>query len=149
IDNAPALTTTDPALPVLLGNACDVICDILSMTSCPATATEMLPPLPNPDVPPDINPLLTIDNAPAMTATDPALPVLPGNACDVMPVTKTGFCDVPWMTSCPATLTETLPPRPDPDVLLEITPLFSINKLPALTMTVPAFPEFLLDTRND
>src|SRR5262249_26847266 len=40
----------------------------------------------------------------------------------------------------PATVTKTLPPDPVANVLLEICPVFTIDKFPALTVTLPAFP---------
>jgi hypothetical protein len=99
-----------------------------------------LPPLPAPNVAPEITPLLTIDKVSALAVTLPAFPVLPRLAWALIPVGKLGFANVPSIVSRPATPTETLPPFPDPKVLLAISPFLLMVKAPALTDTLPAAP---------
>src|SRR5262249_5332047 len=51
-----------------------------------------------------------------------------------------GFAPVPLIVSCSETVTTTLPARPEPKALLEISPLLTIDNVPAVTLTFPAFP---------
>src|SRR5262249_42442560 len=98
---------------------------------------------PGPDVSLAIEPPLTIDKLPAVSVTLPALLVLPALAREKIPVTNLGSAPVPSMTRPPATRTATLPALPGPNVLLlEISPLLTMVKVPALTITSPAFPAF-------
>jgi hypothetical protein len=85
---------------------------------------EMLPPF-------------AIDKLPAATATVPA-PALSAPACEVMPVKAEAFA--PLIESNPATVTDTLPPLPRPELSDVIWPLLRIDRLPADTVTVPALP---------
>jgi hypothetical protein len=84
--------------------------------------------------------LFAIDTLPALTVTVPAFPVFPELAIEVMPVKEVGLAREPSIVSPPATLTETLPAAPGPEVLVEIAPLLTIETLGALTLMVPAFP---------
>src|SRR5215472_12286720 len=102
--------------------------------------TETLPPCPPPNVLLEISPLWPIDKVFAVTTTGPASPVLPGLVCELIPVSRLGSPDAPSIDSWPATVTETFPPLPGPNVPLEISPLLTMDKLPALTRTVPAIP---------
>jgi hypothetical protein len=65
------------------------------------------PPAPRPIVEAEICPALTSD-------TEPALPLLPGLACDKMPVWK--IVELPSIDAAPNALTETFPALPVPVV---------------------------------
>src|SRR5262249_20775275 len=117
IDNVPAATVTWPASPVAAAK----------LFKAPSALLEIAPPL-------------TIERAPASTVTVLAAPLLPRLACDKMPVADWGFPFESSMVSGPETTTVTLPALPEPKVLLEISPLLRMVKVPALTATFPAFP---------
>ena len=98
-----------------------------------------LPALPEANVLLAIDPLLTMDNVPALTATFPAVP-LPSSALAKIPVENRGSASVPSIETAPATVTETSPPFPGPNVLLAISPLLTMDNVLALTLTDPAAP---------
>ena len=66
-----------------------------------------------------------------------ALPVPGGLDSEVIPVLPG---KVPSIESAPATVTETSPPLPGPEVVSEINSLTEMARLPALTVTLPASP---------
>jgi len=78
-----------------------------------------------------------MDRLPAVTATVPAA-ALSGPASEVMPVKAGAFA--PLIVSKPATVTDTLPPLPNPALSDEICPVLMIDRAPADTVTVPALP---------
>jgi hypothetical protein len=82
-----------------------------------------------------------METLPALTLMLPAFPVFPWLACEMIPVGEPGAVIVPSIVSSPATLTETPPPAPGPEVLLVILPERAIFRLPAATVTPPASPE--------
>ena len=100
-----------------------------------------LPAFPDPDVVLEIAPPFpAITRSSAFTATDPAAPLFWLEELELAKIPVSNCPDVPRIDSPPATLTKTLPPDPLALVLLEICPVFTIDKLPALTVTLPAFP---------
>ena len=147
-----AWTRTLPPLPVLsllvsaempvrkCGSA-----EVESIARVPATKTDTSPPLPVPNVLLEISPLPAIEISPAITVTEPALPVFPPSASAKMPVADSAV--TPWsMVKPPATVTVMCPPFPGPEVLLEITPPLRMVSAPGpvpltATETLPAFPE--------
>jgi hypothetical protein len=91
IDKSPAVTVI---LPALFAPGRNVWARIPVVTdrdpapfieSLPATWTLTSPSAPEPIVEAEIWPELTSDREPALTYTAPALPLLPGLACDRMP----------------------------------------------------------------
>src|SRR5437667_11216477 len=91
IDKSPAVTVMLPALfapgrtvwariPVVIDRD-----PAPFIESLPATWTLTSPPAPKPIVEAEICPVLTSDREPAMTCTEPALPLLPRLVCDRMP----------------------------------------------------------------
>src|SRR5215470_20369662 len=86
----------------------------------PKTLTVTLPALPvlagapfkgfGPNAILEIAPVLRKDNVPALTATIPAFPLLPGSASDKTPVASAVDPPAPSIISWPSTVTETLPP---------------------------------------
>src|SRR5437016_4931334 len=83
--------------------------------------------------------VLMMEMLPALTLTPPAFPVFPWLACEMIPVGERDIA--PSIVSSPATLTETPPPAPRPEVLLVIAPERAIFRLPATTVTPPPSPE--------
>jgi hypothetical protein len=71
-----------------------------------------VPPLPEPSAFAEISPPLMIAIDAAVTATAPALPLLPKSAVELMPVSKVVFD--PSIRRFPATFTKMLPPSPLP-----------------------------------
>jgi len=125
------LTETPPPLPdpnVLLE-----ISALLNIDKVPAP-TLMLPAVPGPEVLVTITPPFEIDRVAAFTITVPALPVLPEFASENIPVGCVVF-PIPSIDSAPATVTETSPPFPAPNVVLEMAPLLRMDKVPARTLT--------------
>src|SRR5262249_1294038 len=92
----------------------------------------------DPKVVPEITPLLRIDRVLAVTVTEPAFPMLPKFACELIPVSEPA--PVPSIDSLLATRTATLPALPGPEVVLAISPLAKIARLPAVIVTSPARP---------
>src|SRR5262249_43071066 len=111
-----------------------------SSKSVPGVVTLTDPPAPNPLAFVEIEPPLPITKLPAVTDTRPAFPVLPSLAWELMPVGKFGSARVPPIDSPPAPPTVPLPPLPAPAARPEIWPLLTIDRLPALTVTLPALP---------
>jgi hypothetical protein len=90
IDKVSAVTVTVPAFPLPwdcaeIPDSWSRVPDFPSIESIPVF-TETLPPLPDPKVALEISPLLAMMTLPALTVTLPALPVLEGFACEVIPV---------------------------------------------------------------
>src|SRR5205807_7401662 len=90
-DRSPAVTVM---LPAFLAPGRNVTPSIPVVTdkdplpfieSLPATWTLTSPPAPEPIVEAETWPELTSDREPALTCTAPALPLLPGLACDRIP----------------------------------------------------------------
>jgi hypothetical protein len=140
IERLPAPAVTEPALAVP-----PIVSDVIpvrlvavdpSMVKAPETLTDTWPPIPLPNVPLAISPPLTNANSLAMTLMTPAFPLLVDSESVVIPVNR----PFPIIVSPSPTLTKTLPPFADPKVSLEISPLLMMEMLPALTLTVPAFP---------
>jgi hypothetical protein len=110
MDNVPALTTTVPAFPD------------------PDVSLVISPPLP------------VITKSPALTVTVPASPLFGPEELELAKMPVLDCPGVPVIDSRPSTITTTLPPDPVENVLLAISPLLTIDKVPALTLTFPAFP---------
>src|SRR3984893_5097547 len=139
IDSEPAmLTDTLPPCPDAFSAVVLAIAPLLEIVKAPALMLR-LPALPGPAVPAEILPSFRRAKLPALTAILPAFPVLPRLACEEIPVNMPGVI-APSMVSPPVALTETSPPLPCPKVLLAISPLFIMERVLALTLTVPAFP---------
>ncbi len=135
-----------PALPELSVSAVipvGTVDDVRSISSAPATVTVISPPLPAPNVSVVIWPLGPIESEPAAIVMSPAFPVMPefrGTGSAVMPVTGP-VADVPSIVRPPVTLTSTLPALPAPRVSAVLCPSGPIDRVPAVAITLPPFPD--------
>jgi hypothetical protein len=103
--------------------------------------TIMLPALPDPDVLVEITPPFpTTTRSLALTVTDPASPLLGPVKFELAKIPVSNCPATPLIERRSATATVTLPPNPVANVLLEISPVLTIDRFPALTLTIPAFP---------
>ena len=142
----PAVTVTGPPIP-----DCEPVAEaaiwvgampIPSSTSAPGVVTVTAPPDPVPAVVLAISAPDPIVICGAVTATDPALPVVPGWVSVAIRAPD------PPIDKRPTTLTATLPALPvlagkledGPNALLEISPPLTIKRAPASTVTTPALP---------
>jgi hypothetical protein len=110
IAREPALTFTWPAFPL------------------PDVSLDIVPPLP------------VITSSPALTVTVPASPLFGSEELELAKMPVANSPGIPLIDSRPATVTKTLPPDPVENVLVEISPVFTIDRVSALTVTTPAFP---------
>jgi hypothetical protein len=103
-----------------------------SIATPPRAETVTSPPLPEVNVTPWISPPWEIERPPVLTIIRPAFPV-PKLALEAMPLKEPGV-PAPSMTSLPEAFTNTSPAAPAPNVEVDITPLFRIDTLSAVTI---------------
>jgi hypothetical protein len=113
----PALTVTLPALPLLIELALleempvNWVAEVPSIDNVPATPTETFLEFPDPNVPPEISPLVTIDKSPAVTVMLSAF-FAPGRKVVARIPVVVDKDPEPFIDSLPATWTLTSPPAP-------------------------------------